>query len=178
MHKSEIRFLGSHGEAKAEVFPQYYPEPMSSQFDSTTPYSVTQAAVTHVQSSEFYDGATPHPEIVDRYNQINPGMGNRLMETIMAIADRQSRVQEKIADAAIAESEGNSERASRGQWIAGGIVAFGMVISLAVLFVTENGYATAACMGAVLVGSFVAAMMGRRVPEKSETKIEKPTKKP
>jgi uncharacterized membrane protein len=109
--------------------------------------------------AEHFSGPLPPPEMLQRYNDVAPGMAER----IVALAEKQSDHRRSLESQVV---NGNERRANRGQWMAF-ILAFAGII--AGVYLTMSGKSTE---GLIAILGPLAGIVGIFVYGKSSQKKE------
>jgi uncharacterized membrane protein len=115
---------------------------------------------SHTISAEFYRGPIPHPETLQKYDDITPGLANRIVQMAESEAIHRREIETKIVDANCADMTAYHAEVFRGQ-ICGLIIAVTALISGA--YVAVQGYQWGgALLGTGGIGSIVLTfVLGR-----------------
>lgn len=127
---------------------------------------------SHTISAEFYRGPIPHPETLQQYDDITPGLANRIVQMAEAEATHRREVETTIVNANCADMTAYHAEVFRGQ-ICGLIIAVTALVSGAYVAVQGHEWAGAA-LGTGGIGSIVLTfVLGRNA--RSGNNGEEPT---
>lgn len=115
------------------------------------------ASMTVRELSVEYAGPLPPPDLLARYGELHPDA----VAVILRNFDEQSRHRRNMEAAVVTGSE---RRADRGQPLAAGLLALGIVSGSLVALV--NGTAGVTIVGAAFTGGVLAYVVGGRPPRR------------
>ncbi|MCK4340550.1 MAG: DUF2335 domain-containing protein [Phycisphaerae bacterium] len=117
---------------------------------------------------EAFLGPLPHPAILEQYNKIQPGFANRVVSMAESWAEHRQVTQRKALEAEIEDAQADRRQKRRGQWLGFLIAVIGFAVT--VYAIHEKSPWVAGILGSGTLVSLTAAfVLGRRVPEDSDT---------
>lgn len=126
--------------------------------------------------AEYHVGPLPHPDTLERYEQIHRGTAERILHRFELEAEHRHAMEHKIVDAQISRQNAEGDEIKRGQWFALIIGTVGLAVggAVAILSKTDAGaYAGGAIGGVTLVGLVTAFIVGRKTkPAKDDNAKE------
>jgi uncharacterized membrane protein len=158
--------------------------PTPSELTTRSPQSGSkpERKTSHTISAEFYRGPIPHPETLQKYDDITPGLANRIVQMAEAEAIHRREIETKIVDANCADMTAYHAEVFRGQ-ICGLIIAVTALVSGA--YVAVQGYQWGgALLGTGGIGSIVLTfVLGRNAKpgnngEAANTNLTKTKRRP
>ena len=120
-----------------------------------------------------YRGPLPHPDMLERYEQVHPGTAERIIQRFEKEAEHRQSIEREVVAAQISRDKAEVGEIRRGQVFAFIIGAVGLLVGGAVSLFSETdagAYAGAGIGGATLVGLVTAFIVGRKAkpPEQTE----------
>ena len=120
-----------------------------------------------------YSGPLPHPEILQAYEQVHPGIAERIVQRFEKESDHRQAIELKVVDAQINRDNADVSEVKRGQLFAFVLGAMGLLVGGAVALygpTDAHAYAGAGIGGVTLVGLVTAFIVGRRNTQPSNSK--------
>ncbi|MGK7344338.1 MAG: DUF2335 domain-containing protein [Candidatus Nitrospinota bacterium M3_3B_026] len=114
----------------------------------------TAENIVKVLAEQRFSGPLPHPEVLQNYENVLPGLAERIVA--MAEAEQKSRHTEETE-----ALRGQLKYASRGQWFGFGISMAGLVVSGVVIFA---GYPWGAVISLTALTNLAGIFVGRHRP--------------
>lgn len=148
---------------------------------SRPPGKSTQHHRELVATQVEYRGPLPHPDILDRYEQIHPGTAERIIRQFEGEAQHRHAMEREILSAQIAHEQAEVGEIRRGQIFAFLLGAIGLLVGGAVSLFSRSdagAYAGAGIGGATLVGLVTAFIVGRKVSPSGQAEQSVPENAP
>lgn len=126
-----------------------------------------------VLSQQSYSGPLPHPDLLQRYENVSAGLATRIVQMAELEGLHRRALDKQRLDADVEYMRSQVREVRRGQFLAFGVA---MAFIGGSVYVTVHGFQWAgASMSLVGVGSIVSAFIWGRTP-KAEREPEEPPK--
>lgn len=127
------------------------------------------------RQQEFYEGAIPHPDHFERFDQILPGAANRILELTEREQAAAHKAREKDQEFRDDLLDANREDTRHKQNVA--LIALGLCLAASVGLAALGAHVAAGIVGGTTVVGVIASFLGsQRKAEKSSKKSDPPAK--
>jgi uncharacterized membrane protein len=125
--------------------------------ESTIPASQFKAFLAQIEISRHFSGPLPPPEVLKEYNDILPGLADRIMK----MAEKQSTHRQKIEDNVIGS---DAYRANAGLWMGVGVAVLSILAGTYLIAIGHDwaGVSMGTVVVVALAGVFVYGSISRR----------------
>lgn len=126
-----------------------------------------------IQQASLSIGPLPSPEILQQYEQMHPGTGERIVRRFELEGEHRHAIENKIVDAQIARDSADVAGFKRGQRFGLTVAISGLIIAAITMIISvyqksETGIITGGSLGGVTLTSMVVAFLAGRKDKKPE----------